>query len=177
MMLETPTAATIVALTQETSLRDAKEWLRQRVEKGVDCPCCNQLAKVYTRKLYASMAAALLFFYKNFESTEWHSKAQLIARSGSLATTFGGGDFAKLAYWGLIDDDDPAKRTSGLWQITGRGGRFVRREITVPSHIRLYDGKCLGFSEEQVTIDQCLGKKFNYSELMGETDQKLDTLQ
>ena len=36
----------------------------------------------------------------------------------------------------------------------------------VPSHAELYDNRLLGFSDEQISIHDALGKRFNYTELM-----------
>lgn len=79
------------------------------------------------------------------------------------------GDFAKLVYWGLVEEqvnEDTDKRTSGSWAITKKGKEFVCNEITVMSHVNLYDSRVMGFDGTQVNIQTILGKKFNYEELM-----------
>lgn len=144
--------------------------MRENWETGVDCPCCNQLVKLYNRKLYSTPAAYLVNLYrldrKNPKQVYWHvTEIQKVI--------IGGGDFSKLMYWGLIteqpkDEDDDSKRTSGYWAITDKGRDFVRGKITVPSHVRLFDGKSYGFTGKQVTIHHVLGNKFNYAELMGD---------
>ena len=46
------------------------------------------------------------------------------------------------------------------------GKKFVQNELTIPSHVLLYNSQCYGFSEEQTDIVASLGKKFDYQELM-----------
>lgn len=81
----------------------------------------------------------------------------------------GTGDFCKLAHWNLIeaqDDErkDGSKRT-GMWRVTDWGEMFVHG-ATVSKYVFLIDNKAVGFSTEQVTIQESLGQNFNYSELM-----------
>lgn len=156
-------------LSPDTTLREAKEWLRKRLDKGAHCPCCKQFARFYERKLYSSLAAALIFFYRNFDHSKFHHKSELL-KNPKLATTFGGGDFAKLQLWGLIEErpkEEPAAgRTSGYWRISQRGKDFVQAKLQIPSHVRIYDGKVFGFTGDKVLVTDCLGEKFSYEELM-----------
>ncbi|MGE0527391.1 MAG: hypothetical protein AB7G93_00825 [Bdellovibrionales bacterium] len=157
-------------LNPNATLKEAKDWLRARLGKGERCPCCNQLAKMYERKLYSSMAAAIIYFYKSFDHSKFHHKSELL-KNQALATTLGGGDFAKLALWGLIEekpkDTSEDKRTSGYWKISQKGIDFVLGKQRLPSHVRIYDGKVFGFTGDKVLVTDCLGKKFSYVELMG----------
>lgn len=165
-------------LNQESTLREAKEWLRARLEKGEHCPCCGQLARWYVRKLYSSIAAALIFFYKNFEHDKFTHKNELIAKAKLpwLSAALGGGDFSKAALWGLIEekpkDESDQGRTSGYWRLTKRGKDFICGKIKIQSHVRIYDGKVFGFTGDQVSITDCLGKKFSYAELMGDDSRE-----
>ena len=149
------------------TITEAKQYLRENWEKGVDCPCCNQLVKLYQRPITGSMVTWLIELYKlskGGNGVYFH-----ITKIG----TDGEGDFAKLQYWGLIaeqekDPSDTKKRTSGFWTITEKGKNFVEGKITVPSHIKIFNNKQYGFNGSQVYISDCLGNKFNYRELMGE---------
>ena len=162
-------------LSLDVSLREAKDWLRKRLSQGERCPCCTQFCRVYRRCLYSTQGAALLFLYRNFDHTQFVHKSELLAKAKSswLAGFIGGGDFSKLSYWGLIEEKekDPAKdaRTSGFWRITDRGKAFALGKICLPKYVFIYDGRLLKLSPETVDIHQCLGKRFSYHELMGET--------
>lgn len=117
------------------------------------------------------MAAALIYLYRHFDHEQFVHKSELVKAKG-LATTFGGGDFAKLAYWGLVEEkqlqESADKRTSGYWRITTEGIKFVERKTKIKSHVKIYDSRFFGFSGEDVSIEDCLGEKFSYAELMGD---------
>lgn len=160
-------------INQDSTLREAKEWLRSKLDTGEHCPCCGQFARWYVRKLHSSIAASLIFFYKNFEYNKFTHKNDLIAKAKHpwLSSALGGGDFSKAALWGLIEEKpkNPSDRgrTSGYWRLTNRGVDFVCGKTQVQSHVRLYNGKVFGFTGDKVSIIDCLGKRFSYAELMG----------
>lgn len=153
------------------TLKEAKEWLRARVHEGARCPCCTQMAKVYKRKIYGKMAAALIKFYHatkpNFDFVHYNALG-----SGLVRSTVSG-DFAKMVYWGLIeekpnsDPKDEDKRTSGFWRITQDGVAFVTAGLLVPKYAFIFDSRLMKFDKtEMVSIQDCLGEKFSYEELM-----------
>lgn len=152
------------------TIQEAKDFLRENIEKGEDCPCCGQLVKLYKRKLTSGMARALINLYR--ESKQDTLEYVHISRLGRL----NGGEFAQLKRWGLIidkDNDDPElKRTSGFWAITGEGIDFVERRSEVPKYVFTYNMITVTNSRVSTTIEQALGTKFNYAELMGELFDK-----
>jgi len=160
-------------INYDTPLGEAQEWLRDKLTEGANCPCCGQLSKVYRRKLYGSMAASLLHFYKNFDTQTYTHKRDILALADktfpTLSTTLGGGDFAKLMFWGLLEQK-PAEennRGSGYWRVTEKGSDFVNGKVKIPSHVMIYNGDFLGLDGDDVSIQDCLGEKFSYTELMG----------
>lgn len=162
-----------------STIEEGKKYLRENwdASKGVDCPCCGQLVKLYNRKLHSVMAACLVRMYRldRQKPNEYFYAGEII--NGIIKT--GTGDLSKLRYWGLIaeqpkDDSDESRRTSGFWAITEKGRRFVETKITVPSHLKMFDGKFFGFSEDHITIHHALGDKFNYMELIGDAINRND---
>jgi len=155
----------VVKVPDFETLEEAKEWLREHLKEGARCPCCTQLAKVYSRPVYGTMASHLINLYNLDKSSDerfFHVSAFCPKHPG---------DFAKLVYWELIeerpkDEDNTEKRTSGYWAITDRGKRFVRNQTTIMSHVKLYDSRVMGFEGKSVDIKTILGKKFDYEELM-----------
>lgn len=146
----------------QTTLGEARAWLRARVEDGATCPCCTQLAKVYRRRIHAAMARDLIIAARASDG-EWFHVRTVLGHDG--------GDFAKLTYWGLIQDDADAVRDdgstrTGWWQVTSMGVKFAHNRCTVPKYARIYDGRLLSLKGEEVTVRDCLGKRFNYEELM-----------
>lgn len=81
----------------------------------------------------------------------------------------GSGDFAKLRYWGFIEEmpnDNNSKRTSGYWRITEAGKEIVQNpNINFRKYALVYNGEVLKF-EGVSNIFEALGEKFNYHELM-----------
>lgn len=150
-----------------TTLLEAKDTLREQVIAGdaVTCPCCTQLAKIYKRQIYARMAVALIRIYRHGgDENGWLHVPSLLRERGFADTT-------KLSYWGLIEPmpnverDDGSTRT-GWWRITGTGRAFVRRQTTMPKYAHVYDGRVLRHDGAPMTIDDALGKGFDYDELM-----------
>ena len=148
---------------------------QRRSKEGAVCPCCDQLAKVYTRHLNSAMARFLLWMAKYSmkkgmvgEVGPWIS----IDKFPMIQRRRGGGDFAKLRFWSFIeqmeaDANDPTKRTSGVWRITSRGMNFALQHSTASKNVQIYNNKAIDFSSERIGISEALGKKFDYSELWG----------
>ena len=145
------------------TIKEAKEHLKSNYKKGCICPVCNQSVKLYKRKFYATQARSLILLNKLNSSKEWvHSRE--IMKVINIT-----GDFAKMSYWGLITEQlnsDKEKRSSGFWKITSKGKQFVNNQIKILSHTLIYNGKIIGFSKDEISIIDSLGKKFNYNELM-----------
>lgn len=103
---------------------------------------------------------------------DWIDVPGLAATLVTYHTRSTGGDEAKARYWNLIEAmpnvrrDDGSDRV-GWWRLTAQGISFVRNEIVIAKHARIYDGRCLGLDNTQlVSIIDVLGKRFNYRELM-----------
>jgi hypothetical protein len=169
-----------------TSLAHARDWLRLHIDRGAVCPCCNQLVRTYRRKLNSEMARWLLWLTRTWEQQDK-------ARYGSTprfgfdrrfeeGTATGvwidvkqspvrGGDYAKLLYWKLVEqkpktDDKKDTKDSGLWRPTHKGLDFVYRRVQVPSHAYVYNSRVLKFESTLIGIEDALGAKFSYAELM-----------
>lgn len=142
-------------------LSEAKAWLRARLDDGAPCPCCTQYAKRYHRKINSGMARLLIM--------QWCKVGQEFAHTASLCPNLREG--AKLAYWGLMEHDDRPRDDggkSGWWRITDAGVRFVLGRESVPKYVYVYDDRVMGFDAAQmVSIQDALGTKFSYSDLMG----------
>ena len=150
-------------------LSEAKAELRAQLNQGAHCPCCTQFAKIYERRLNSGMAACLLILYriaKEMRTEEWIYVPAWVSSHPALANSR---EYPKLRYWGLVEqreNEDPDKKDSGFWRLTESGRNFVRGELEISSHVRLYDGRSLGFSGKPVTLKDCLGNRFSYQELM-----------
>lgn len=157
------------------TLEDAKTYVLAKRDEGVPCPCCGQYCKVYPRSLNAAMARFLIWLVREYEARKRNDAATdlwISVNDGPLIQNRkGGGDFAKMEHWGLIEqmqNDDETKRTSGFWRPTQSGIDFVYGRVMVPKKAMLYMNECIGFSEEKINIREALGTTFDYQELMGE---------
>lgn len=146
----------------DRSLGDARAWLRGRVDDGQSCPCCGQMAKVYRRKLTASIGRVLILMWHN-NRDDWVYLPGIRSK---------GQDEAIARFWFLIERDpaavreDGSKRT-GWWRLTTLGVAFIHNEVKMPMYARIYDNRLLGLDAVQsVSIIDVLGTKFDYTELM-----------
>ena len=152
----------------QMTLKQARELLLNGVGAGTVCPCCRQFAKVYRRALNAPMARWLIWIVKAFlVECRWYD----FRESPMIQARKGGGDFAKLLHWGLIQTAEPSqvqntKRTSGLYRPTSKGINYALGRMSVPSHVFLYNNTVAGWSDKKVTIQEALGEQFDYRALM-----------
>lgn len=145
------------------TLADAKEYLRENWQEGIECPCCTQFVKLYPHKLNATAVSDLIRLYNAIDRKK-DSYAHVREFSHDR-----GGAFAKLAHWGLVEaelNEDTKKRTSGMWTVTDLGIGFLIGLTRIPERAYLFNGSCYGTSKTKVSVRQALGNKFDYEELM-----------
>jgi len=154
---------------QNKSALEAQAYVNSHLHagKGISCPCCSQYAKVYSRKLNSNMGRFLISLIRCSNSSTdggWvhYSRCKFRGRDYN---------YLDVSYFALAEqrtNEDTDKRRSGFWRPTQRGIDFVGGNISVPRHAYVYNGRLLGFSDEQVDIITCLGIYFSYEELMNE---------
>lgn len=168
-------------LPDEPTLEHARLWLGRRLLDGATCPCCEQHAQVYKRPLTSSMAYVLMIIGRESPMITpalrrpVHVPTLIVEKikNASVAAAVRG-DFAKLRYWGLLEevigerpDRANVKASVGYWRITQEGIVFVAGMSRVPSHVYLYNGERLDKPvETTVDIREALGTKFNYDEVV-----------
>ncbi len=146
-------------MDDETTLGEARDWLRERAPKGEKCPCCRQYVRVYRRKLNSGMARWLIRFHlQTWASKNWHHATHITERAM-------GEEYSKLAHWKLLEHHP---ERVGYWRLTDLGTRFALNEQRVQSHAVIYDNRCIRLDGDPVSIVTALGRKFNYNELMAE---------
>ncbi len=147
-----------------STIKEAKAFLAQRVKvegKATPCPCCDQTVKFYKRKLNSAMARALVTICRE-SPFDWFHAPTLLGE--------GGGDWAKVAHWGLLEsspeDSTRGGRTAGTHRITDAGRAFALDETTLPQYAVLYNRKLIRLEGDPISIRQALGDRFDYTELM-----------
>jgi hypothetical protein len=147
------------------TLIDARAQVRAALDEGGTCPCCDQYARRYKRKLNASMAAALCWMWGRGRD-RWITVPE-VAPAWLLKAR----EYPKLALWGLIEAKPNAsadhKRASGVWRVTDLGAEFVQGCRNAPRFAFVYNGEVDALSQEQTDIRAALGDRFDYAELMG----------
>jgi len=134
------------------------------------CPCCDRVTKIYKRHLHHSTCRTLIDIYKLsaaykqnlYSDHEWVHVSQLKIVSQ---------DFHIAKHWFLIEQkpkepDNKRKKTSGYWRITEKGRAFICGEISIPEWVHTYNKQVLGFTGDPVSMQDCLGEKFDYKQLM-----------
>lgn len=158
-----------VTLCMKT-LEEAKAYLSENMLKGTKCPCCKQFVKIYKRQIYKTMALGLIELYRQGGVKDFVHITTLL-NNPEIAARGLGGDFSKLALWGLIEEKENSetkKRTSGLWRLTEKGINFIKGKSSVPKYVFIYNGKLAEKSAEHVSIRDVLGKEFDYTSLIQE---------
>lgn len=141
-------------ISEESTVGEVREWLREQMLDGTRCPCCHRKVKVYRRKLHRTIARALIHMY-------WNRGADGLFDITTHLLTHNG-DTAKLRYWGLISPGPE----EGVWALTEKGELFVRGLVRVPSHAETYNGVLLEVNGDEISIRDALGARFDYDELM-----------
>jgi len=148
----------------------ASRWVICNVKKHVRCPCCRQRARMYERKIHSSAAGVLVLLAAGTQPGEFVHVGAFIAGHPHLSPRARAairGDYAKLSYWGFIEDSHPAQKPRrGYWRITLAGRQFARGETKAPRAVMIYNERVYGHTTATVTINQALGSKFNYEELV-----------
>jgi len=152
-----------------TTLKQAKDFLRENFDEGAKCPCCGQYVRKYKRKLNSSMARALV----------WIAGASTASKNGWVDVPAKApkwliktNQHPTLRWWGLLErmpNDESYKKHSGMWRPTKKGMSFALGEGKAPEYVLHYNNKVIEHSEKLVTISDAFGVKFSYEEMMNET--------
>lgn len=156
----------------EPTLADARARFFRELEEGpAVCSCCDRLASKDVRQIHSTMGLGLIVLSKlgGEERRPVHVR-ELVERLRRLGTTNPAADFAKLRWWGLIEDPgippEEGQKSAGFWVLTDRGRDFVAGAATVPAKVVRWNKETEGFEGERVSIRDVLGDRFNYDELM-----------
>lgn len=139
--------------------------------KGATCPCCDQFVKATRRKIHGRIARTLILMSKevagnSITDLEGYIDIKALWRKYGMEIVT---DYAIAKFWGLVElkdsvRDDGSKRV-GKWKLTETGRQFVYGK-PIRKYAYVYNNKCLNFSSDEITIRECLGKAFNYEEMM-----------
>ena len=131
--------------TKSTTLEEARARLREGVREGTWCPCCDRWA------MRAGMETG--YYVDITTAPAW------LLRSNQLAT---------LRWWGLIErapNDDPKKKSSGMWALTNLGRHFIRGNVAVPRRVCTLFGDVVDQSDDTITVHD-IQHHFDYMEVL-----------
>ncbi len=148
------------------TLGAARAHLNKNAWDGTVCPCCRQPVKVYKRSIHARIALAAIQLYHATTVGEYAHlpTVEATGRGGR------GGEGGKLRYWGLAVEEVERREDggrSGWWCLTPDGRAFVEGSHRVQRFALVLAGQLRKLTGDLVSIEDCLGKRFNYRELMG----------
>lgn len=151
-----------------STLKQARDWLRQRLDDGEECPLCTQRAQTYKRKLNPTMVRtlALLARYQSMvllEADEYMHAPTVLADEASLAREVG-----KLAYWDLVIEGASKRGDgghAGMWRVSMLGLEFLRGEKKVYKYAKVFNGRRLGYDGERIGVTDVAGA-FDLRELL-----------
>lgn len=134
-------------------------------DNGFYCKHCGAYNKRYKRKFNSNMAVALIALYKNLGGDYVHLESFLASKGLKRC-----GDASYLRFYNFLEKkegkrDDGSNR-NGFYRITGLGCMFVEGKITAKETFLILHNRLEGFEGKEITIQDALGTKFNYSELM-----------
>ena len=140
------------------TIEEAKEFLATHALDGAVCPCCSQYFKVYKRTINKTQALALVAFYKHAKVVGFDCFLHPIKDFSGSDVSFNirsiSGDWAKLRYWGLIQESESKL---GRWRLTSRGVMFVDGIIDVPRFVFVLNKECIKIDHsEQLNISEIL---------------------
>lgn len=140
---------------------------------GTKCPVCDQRVDRSRRRLHQGMVRILIAMHQ----ADRHAPGEWVHLNTLLSERFDKdvGDGTKLRHWLLIEKHPTAEhqhgaKSAGMYRITDLGHLFVHRGTTVHSHGFAFNGMfALDEKSPMVGIKWCLGRGFDYDELMAET--------
>ena len=170
----------------ETSFAEARAAVKAAilVDAGAICPCCDQQASVYYRRVNRSIVkvlAALARFAEEHGTETWTSVPKLFSTDqdlrGSKASQ--GGQWAQAEKWGLVERkrgdkrEDGSSRT-GLARITPKGLAFLAGKYRIREYALFYNNTLLGKAGDPMRVDDV--RDFDYQEIFGGRRPEADAL-
>ena len=156
--------------TDETSvLMQMRDNWKVTIEgDGGHCPCCDRWGKVYRRNLNASMARALIWLVKQPDRGDGWVHVPSSAPPWMLRTQ----QLPTLHLWGMVEDFPKGTKlaSSGLWRATPLGMDFANNLTRVHKYVYVYNNKLLEEGGVEISVEDALGNKYNYREIMANFD-------
>jgi hypothetical protein len=142
------------------TLADARARVQANLREGSVCPCCDQLAKQYRRRLNKGQAESLKAIYKHGNGSE-----RLPVYIPSVPEAAKSREEGKMAMaYGFLEETHPPHddgNRAGWWRITVKGEQFVLGKIRVPMYAYFYNQGFYGLDGDEISIHDCVSFKKN----------------
>lgn len=140
-------------ITQNSTLRQSRNFVKKNVHNGILCPCCNKYVRVYKRKLHAEMARFLINLIKVYAvKQDWVNVREVITTNTKRST-----DGSYLVHWGLVVKHED---WTGYYRPTVEGVQFALGKIAVPKHVFLLNNVLTDIDEDFIKINEALGTAY-----------------
>lgn len=144
----------------------ARAYVALRQDRGVTCPCCDQRVQVYRRTIRSAMVRFMTDLL-GIAMRTFGTPDVWVSSSSIEGNHMRGGDYAKLAYWGLIEKDSDPNAPS-MWRITSDGLAWLHGEITVARYAYVRDGIPIYFSDDdRLSAHEAVHNKFDLAIALG----------
>lgn len=162
-----------------SAVQKLRNEVAQGRKTGCTCPICGHYAKEYERHITTAMVKTLWIVKQWFEKNDpgldkkWLQVENYVAELPLKIRPLHRGassNFSLLKHWGFIVQR-PGVRADGsnrigYWRITQKGIEFLNDKMKVPKFAVIYNNKLIRFSDDPVSVRDCMTKKFSYAELM-----------
>lgn len=140
-------------------LSTAKERFTEKLTsgEGAYCPCCGHYAKYYRRSLYRKPLV-------------WLANLAKVTKRGNFVYAWdvegyiGGGDFAKMRFWGLCEPGEQFAH----WRITKLGIKFVEGRCSVPRYAIEFRSDVIRVEGEPIMFAEAMQNGFDLDAVMNE---------
>lgn len=160
-------------------LSEANDKVLDAIVEGekIVCPCCDRPVNVRTESLNWIRVHMLIAFC-NHNPVGWMKKDDINAlflKNEVVDPKYvGSGDFAKNAYWGLIEEEtmmgedyNDMRTHTGRWRMTDQGRDFVDGKIAINPSMRYYNRTFIGWTKRPpAMVHELINRDFSLSDTM-----------
>lgn len=141
-------------ITDDMPIGVARLLLQHLLKQGVDCPLCEQRAKMYKISMSPAMMIGLVCFYKE-HGTEWGDNQKVRQLRGATDNK----KESKLRFWNLFERKPGTKSGAAIWRVTTLGEAFIRGEVKVPKYAFTYNDELYGHDGDDIGIEDVIGRE------------------
>ena len=138
--------------------RMRRNWRMAIEGDGGIGPCCDRSGKVYRFKLNQTHALSLRWIQIHGDQDGW-----VDVQNKAPRWILKGKNYSMLTHWGLLESKG---NRSGVWRVTKKAEDWIAGRMGIPESVFIYDNRVWGESDEQTPFRGCIGKHFDFDEIM-----------